>query len=81
MINVKPLLVIYCILKENKTHYKVSHFPSVNSNPFILPIAAYLPICRGGGGVAVWITGPTNPEFFFIGRGNKNILKKLPGKT
>ncbi len=33
MINIKPFLVIYCILKENKTHYKVSHFPPVNSNP------------------------------------------------
>jgi hypothetical protein len=48
MINVKPFLVIYCILKENKTHYKVSHFLPVNPNPSLPPIAAYLPVCRGG---------------------------------
>ncbi len=30
MVNVEPFSVIYryCILRENKTHYKVSHFPS-----------------------------------------------------
>ncbi len=32
MINVKPLLVIYCILKVNKTHHIVSHFLPVNPN-------------------------------------------------
>ena len=45
MINDKPFLVIYCILKENKTHYKVSHFLPVNTNPSPPPIAAYLPVC------------------------------------
>ncbi len=47
MINFKPFLVIYCILKENKTHYKVSHFLPVDPNPSPPPIAAYLPMCGG----------------------------------
>jgi hypothetical protein len=69
MINVKPLLVIYFILKENKTHYKVSHFPSVNSNPFTLPIAAYLSMCKGGGGVQCGCgsTDHRMPSCFFSG--------------
>ena len=41
---IKTFLVIYCIFKGNKTHYKVSHFPPVNPNPNTLPIAAYLPM-------------------------------------
>ncbi len=45
MINGKPFLVIYCILKVNKTHYKVSHFLPVNRIPSPPPIAAYLPVC------------------------------------
>ncbi len=44
MINDKPFLVIYCILKENKTHYKVSHFLPDTPNPSPPPIAAYLPV-------------------------------------
>ena len=46
MINFKPFLVIYCILKENKTHYKVSHCLPVDPNPSPPPIAAYLPVCH-----------------------------------
>ena len=45
MINFKPFLVIYCNLKENKTHYKISNFLTVNTNPSPPPIAAYLPVC------------------------------------
>ena len=49
MINFKPFLVIYCNLKENKTHYKISNFLTVNTNPSPPPIAAYLPVCGGAG--------------------------------
>ena len=48
MINFKPFLVIYCNLKENKTHYKISNFLTVNTNPSPPPIAAYLPVCTRG---------------------------------
>ncbi len=36
-------------IKENKTHYKVSHFLPVDHNPSPPPIAAYLPVWGGGG--------------------------------
>ncbi len=42
----KPFLVIYCILKENTTHYNVSHFLPDNPNPSSPPIAAYPPVCH-----------------------------------
>ncbi len=49
----KAFFVIYCFLKENKTNYKVSHFP-----PTTLPIAAYLPMWGGGG------SGPSRANKF-----------------